>query len=650
VGDSGDSDCVPEALRALGIENLVLNIHDPSFPSSPSEDIGRGSPYSRGGLDFLRYARGLGFGGIQFGPQGETDAGNPSPYDGTAFSRGTLSIALGPLVEGSPWAGLLRADTLASLVDARPPGTSERVPHRSVAAAQQRALAEAFATHRARSAAVPAQRGDLADRFARFRRASARWLVPDSIFEVLRAEHGDSDWRRWRGTGSAALDARLFWPAGGEDKAAERRLADLRRVHHRRLLAYAFAQFLAHEQHAALRRESTQLGLGLFGDLQIGFSSRDAWRHQGLFLPTLRMGAPPSRTTPEGQAWGYPVLDPRQYHAGARGSAPGPVLRLLRARMTKLFAEFDGLRIDHPHGLVCPWVYDARDPDPLHAVRRGARLFSSPDLADHPELAPYAISTRARLNPDPNTPRYADDWVVTLTPREIRRYAILFDAIVRAAQAQGRARSDLICEVLSTLPFPLKCVLDRHQLGRFRVTQKADLHDPRDVYRSENAAPDDWVMVGNHDTPPIWSVVGGWGRSAALAARARHLAERLAPDASERGAFAERFAADPGLLTQALFADLFASPARNVLIFFSDLFGLEQIYNTPGSVSDENWALRLGPDYRERYLERLRRDRALNLPFALALAIRSRGRHPASSHRELLSRLDAQAARLRGRV
>jgi 4-alpha-glucanotransferase len=645
VADSEDPDCVPEALRALGIENLVLNIHDGSFPSAASEDIGRGSPYSRGGLDFLRYVRALGFGGIQFGPQGETDPGNPSPYDGTAFSRSTLSIALAPLVEGSPWAGLLRGDSLAALVDACRPGDSERVPHRRAAAAQQRALAEAFETHCSRTGAAAARRGDLSDRFARFRRANARWLVPDAIFEALCAEHSGSDWRRW--TGSAALDARLLWPEAREAEAAKRRLADLRRVHHRRLAAHAFSQFLAHEQHAALRQETSRLGLKLFGDLQIGFSPRDAWRLQGLFLPTLRMGAPPSRTTPEGQAWGYPVLDPRQYHAGPRGSAPGPVLRLLRARVAKLFAEFDGLRIDHPHGLVCPWVYDARDPDPIHAVQHGARLFSSPDLADHPELAAYAISTRASLNPDPRTPRHADDWVVTLTPRQIRRYAILFDTIVRGAQAKGRARSDLICEVLSTLPFPLKCVLDRHQLGRFRVTQKADLEDPRDVYRSENAAPADWVMVGNHDTPPIWRVVKGWARSGALAARARRLAERLAPDASERGALAERLAADPGLLAQAFFADLFASPARNVLVFFSDLFGLEQIYNVPGSVSDTNWALRLGPDYRERYRDRLRRDRALNLPFALALAIRARG--PASVPTALLSRLDAQAARLRGR-
>jgi 4-alpha-glucanotransferase len=51
-------------------------------------------------------------------------------------------------------------------------------------------------------------------------------------------------------------------------------------------------------------------GLKLYGDLQIGISAKDAWAYQGLFLDNYLMGAPPSRTNPEGQPWNYPVLDP----------------------------------------------------------------------------------------------------------------------------------------------------------------------------------------------------------------------------------------------------------------------------------------------------------------------------------------------------
>src|SRR5690606_39592624 len=74
--------------------------------------------------------------------------------------------------------------------------------------------------------------------------------------------------------------------------------------------------------------------------------------------PTLFRSAPPSRTNPEGQPWGYPVLDPAQLRNADGGL--GAALRLIDARARKYFAAYQRIRVDHPHGLVCPWVYVAR--------------------------------------------------------------------------------------------------------------------------------------------------------------------------------------------------------------------------------------------------------------------------------------------------
>ena len=103
--DQGGHDLIREALRLLGKRRLMLSIHDGSFPGDEDEDLGRGSPHSRGGRRFMAFAGELGFTGLQVGPQGLTSRGNPSPYDGTAFSKNTLSIAFGPLVESD---GLLK--------------------------------------------------------------------------------------------------------------------------------------------------------------------------------------------------------------------------------------------------------------------------------------------------------------------------------------------------------------------------------------------------------------------------------------------------------------------------------------------------------------------------------------------------------------
>src|SRR5205823_8076183 len=116
---------VREALRALGVRRLLLSVHDLAFPGDPRDDIGRGAPLARGGRAFLRFAAGLGFHGLQLGPQGETTAHDPSPYDATIFSRSTLSVAAAPLVE----AGLLAEEELAAVVAVRPPDALARAAH-----------------------------------------------------------------------------------------------------------------------------------------------------------------------------------------------------------------------------------------------------------------------------------------------------------------------------------------------------------------------------------------------------------------------------------------------------------------------------------------------------------------------------------------
>lgn len=459
----------------------------------------------------------------------------------------------------------------------------------------------------------------------------------DALYEPLCSEHKRAYWLEWRKDIENGIDQWLFAPGLGDEGLAARRLSELRARYAVAIERHAFMQLIAHEQHVRCRAFARSIGLKLYGDLQIGYSARDIWAYQSLFLRDYRMGAPPSRTNPEGQAWNYPVLDPAQYfdRPGEGGAIlPGPAMRMLMARLQKLFEEFDGIRIDHPHGLVCPWVYRAGQPDALAAVRAGARLFSSPNLPDHPELSHFAIAREDQINP--RAERHADDWEIALDSDQVRRYGALFEAVVDAARRSGREVSDLVCEVLSTMPYPLKRVMEEHHLGRFRVTQKADLKNPADVYRSENAAPEDWIMVGNHDTIPIWLLADQWFQSGAARDQAAYLAERLAGDPADREAFAAKLLEAPGELAHAKVADIFASRAENVMIFFSDLFGEKRIFNVPGTVSETNWSMRLPSDFEADYRAKVARGAALNLPKALATALRARG---GSENHGLIERL-----------
>jgi 4-alpha-glucanotransferase len=457
-------------------------------------------------------------------------------------------------------------------------------------------------------------RGAEREALARFREDHWSWLASDALYAALAEAYGEEDFRRWP-------DRRVVQLFGATHSLAPAQPLLATRLHTPRIDRYVCLQYLAHQQHARLRAACRGLGLTLYGDMAIGMSLRDIWRYHTLFLDGYALGAPPSRTNPCGQPWGYPVLDPGQYHDAA--GRPGPVLRFIAARVDKLLDAFDGVRIDHPHGLVCPWVYRTDIPDAYTAVQTGARLFSSPDVPAHPALARFAIAATTDL--DPTWARYADGWVHALSAAQVERYAVLFDEIVAAMQRHGASRHDLQVEVLSTLPYPLACVLARYGLGRYRVTQKANLDDPGDVYRSEQAERADWVMLGNHDTPPIWQLVRTWEATGGLTAQAAYLARRLAPRPSVVAALQQELLRRPERVALAKFADLFVSGARQVVVFFTDLFGFTENYNVPGTVHADNWSLRLPADFERLYHERVARGAALNIPAALALTMEARG-------------------------
>jgi 4-alpha-glucanotransferase len=252
-------------------------------------------------------------------------------------------------------------------------------------------------------------------------------------------------------------------------------------------------------------------------------------------------------------------------------------------------------------------------------VREGTRARESPDLPD-PKLARWAIARQADLNPHA-LHRYDDDWLSSLSAEQESRYAVLFDTLIELCREAGLTTSSIAAEVLSTCPYPLCRVLQRHGLGRFRVTQKANLRDPSDVYRTDQAQANDWLMLGTHDTPPIFGVVQRWLADGSAQLHAAYLAERLIAEPAERQHARALFASSSRALLTASLADLFSSGARSVYVFVGDLFGQAQPFNRAGIVHPDNWSYRLEPAFEQVYAERVERGAALDVASALRLAL-----------------------------
>lgn len=589
------------ALRELGVKRFVLGIHASAFPAG-AWDAGHGAPLSAAGERVLAFAAELGFDALGLGPLGQVSVANVSPYDATVFARSTWTLGIEALTSEEHGALLLPQDAASLEL-----GVSQerRVEPLRVARITQRAIElcfERFEALRARVPQHPFVRG-----FGAFREEHAAWLEHDALYEALAARAGDDPRAFDPGLRS------LFepGPAGVARRAAVR--ATLSRAIEQRELA----QYLAHLQHAAFRRRAHQHGVALWGDMQVGYSVRDTFLRGEAFAPGWHVGAPPSRTNPDGQPWGYPLLHPSQL------AQPGSAARELFARrVRKLLREHDGLRIDHPHGLVCPWIYEADAVDPQSAVRRGTRAYESP-LHPCAEVRSWAIARAEDLNPNAHAP-YADDHVLQLDAAQVERYAVLFDALLDTCREHGLGPDAIATEVLSTCPYPLARVLERHRLGRFRVTQKANLDDPLDPYRSDRAGAHDWMMLGTHDTPPCFALARSWLRDGYAHKLAAYLAQRLVRDPARRSAMAARFIASEGDLLRACLADLFISGADNVYVFVGDLLGETAPFNRAGLVHEDNWTARLPANFEQRYAARARSGEALDVDGALALALAAR--------------------------
>jgi 4-alpha-glucanotransferase len=544
---------------------------------------------------------------------------NASPYDGASFSRNPMSLCW-DLVD--TWPELcLGADEVATVLSGAPTaGDSHHARAHRIATSLAQRVHERFR----RLLAERAKKHELVVEFEAFCQREADWLVADGLYVALSSVHDGRDFQHWP---VQLPDAYLFADAVPTTRGSRLELAlaepvaaQLERLRSRfavQLEQHALSQFLLARQHARLLDWAHATGLELYGDLQTGTSRMDSWHYASLFLPGYRLGAPPSRTNPEGQPWGYPVFRPELLERVAAN--PGPALCLQRRRAERMFENYDRVRLDHPHALVCPWVY--RDTaDAVQAVQEGARLYSSPADPRHPELAPYSIVTGDNI--DPGELPYADKRLRRLSPAEVERFARVFDAIVECAGPRGSAR--LLCEVLSTEPAELRAVRSRHGLGCFRVTQKADVRNPNDRYASENAREEDWMLMGNHDTPTIWGAIRRWQQQGTLGDRADYLAHRLAPTQTEREPMAALLRQDEGELAAAQLADALHSNARHVLVSFGDLLGFPRPYNVPGVVSPSNWSQRISPDFSREHADATARGRALSVPRALEMALAAR--------------------------
>ena len=665
---------VKDALVELDKKNLAIITHGPSFPSVFEDDTGMGSPYSDGAAKFMNFLRGLGFNSVQMGPGGNTKKTDASPYTSTVFSNNTLFIDLKPLTT-SEWAGILPEDTLKDIV-ANKGKASDNYAY--VYERQSEALRDAWANYKAKVENPSDENKEIIEnietKFAQYKESNKMWLNNDALYEALIKANDDQDyWKNWNET-DRDLPRLLVSSNKNDRKKAQARIDQIKSdpVLADEMEFYKFCQLISSVQCEQL---SQKTDMKTIADVQVTYGDRDWWAFQNLFLDNYRLGAPPDYFSADGQPWGFPVMDPeklfvRNKNGSIKMEEGKPVLgeagKLIKVRFDKMFKENPGgVRIDHIVGLIDPWVY----PNTANTAKRedgGYRLFSSPDTrsgivkflsAISAKLPEYIQSILTKAMPslkpsnalsqwskvpkdgvDNDVPRDTNLWVKQdkITPEITDKYAEIIDIIIQSAKDNGVPVSNIICEDLGTLTNPVVEVLKSRGLSGLRVTQFVNATDKDHMYRGKNVDPKHWIVPGTHDNETLISWTEKLQNKEELGMHAKALAEDLKLDA-------KKLESDRNEFITAKFAELFASPAQNIQMMFSDFLGIRDKYNDPGAKKPEelikNWRLRVPTNYENFYYKQLQRGKGLNIPEALEIAMNSKDDQFKTKNESLIKKL-----------
>lgn len=605
---------IRKALTALGKKNFVFIMHNGSFPAAAGENTGFGTINSDGGKEFINYAAGL-FDAIQMGPAGKTKKSDSSPYTGTIFSNNPLFIDLKQLTT-SKWHKILSEATFNEIVENNPNKGKNRTSYSYITIKQSQALMEAYKNF------IKLNDKQLNKEFNKYKLENDSWLDKDSLYEAFSLENGSDYWPIWKNK----QDKNIFNPKSNEEKIEfAKRIDEISKKYAQEIDEYKFEQFILYKQNLETRKLAESKNIKMIADRQVAFSDRDCWAYQSLFLEGWCLGCPPDYFSKDGQAWGFPVVNPEKLF-NSDGSL-GDAGILMKNLYKKMFHENPGgVRIDHIVGLIDPWVYKkGKKPMPEQGA---GRLYSSPE---HEELKKYAIAKLEDL--DTTLTSDKEKRVKTLTEEQIKLYGRFIERIViAAAKEEGLTKDSIVCEDLGTLTNPVAAVMKDYDLLGMKLTQFTVPTEEDDPYRCKNITPRSWAMIGTHDNQPVTVWANSLIHTHEGYLHVKNLVDDLFSEEQDKDSIIVKMTNDADFLKETKLVELFACKAENIQIFFTDFFNMNETYNVPGTSGDKNWSLRLPDNYKEM--------QTINLPLLLKKAIIARGKEFANKNQKLIEELD----------
>lgn len=578
---------VNKGLELLG-KQVDIILHNASAPAVKSENTGIGSLFSRTTVTKLfPFLKSHGITGVQQEPNGLRKVMDNSPYAPESNAKNIFMIPLEKLTT-EEYGNILSKETFETIVKNNP--NKEEVNYPYVRKMYDIALREAY------------NNGKNSKEFAEFKAAREKDYEQSALYRVISKINGldnsfwgqsglytDKDYKApLRIAGEKdwdKIDRNLF--ANKNSKESQARIAELKEKYKDDYDYFLFQQMILEKENEKSNKLAQETGIKIIGDSPVAPTDVETWVNKNLFLKGKAIGCPPDYFSKDGQRWGFKYYDPEKIFN--KDGSLGEAGEILKKKYEEYFASFPGgIRIDHIIGLIDPFIYTT----------------ASKKMTPENSGRIYSIEGKYKKK---NKKEYAD---------------LISKIILPAAEKYGLKKSSIICEDLGDKTAPVRYVMNSLNLSGISMTQFND--------RGSKAPERNVIMIGSHDNISFIEYINDLFKQAKsnyFAEKTKFLAEDTAPKdikKEDMRRYLNGIRHDKKEFLAAGFAELFASPAKRVQIFFSDFFGLGKTYNRPGTTQG-NWALRLGENFEEDYYKAASEGKAPNFAQAIAAALRHRG-------------------------
>lgn len=572
-----------QARQQLGLDKTTATVFDFSCPSG-KRDTGIGTSFSKEAQSMAEMLKTMcGITSIQLQPQGEISNYVRSPYSGTGFSIGAHTIDLTKLADKN-YGALLTAEDLKSPYMTRVTD-HENVDYDNVFAkdGQKAMLRVAYGRFRDLPETSP-----LKKEFENFKKDNSYWVERDALFEAAAVANGSEDVKKW-----SYRDQNVFATKDGDTQ----RINELKQVRDEAGNSVVefeeFTQFIADKQQKDSKAEFNKKGIDIFGDCQIGFSSKDVWSHKSAFSKDYEFGCEIGNGNYS--CWS-PAIDFNKLH--------GEAGELLEKKFDLFFKRYDGVRIDAAWQLINPLVCR-----PWHEYGHSKFDQNGNKLGHKLEQQPVV----------PNGGQY-----------------IMKNIILKAADKNNIPHDKIFLELLGGNSYNSLDAVKDTGMTLIHITRYAGpdwgrvkFYESHGDNKYQNMNKGDYTIgPGTHDDYSLLEQAeNGRGRSEFLA-NDLYLNKYSLEHSRER-------------LSEAIFAELFTT--SNQFATLPDIIGSDRRINMPNTING-NWTYRISPNYEKEYHTNLSEGKGLNMPDALSKALKAKNQGRGSM---LTEQLDKFASILR---